>query len=58
MKVTYLGFLNEPDFSTTYASMVSNGYQSADFIQILHPTLQRANLSNVLITCCDADQHD
>jgi len=54
VKVTHLGFLNEPDFSTTYASMVSNGYQSADFIKILHPTLQRANLSNVLITCCDA----
>jgi len=34
--------------------MVSNGLQSADFIKILHPTLQRANLSDVQITCCDA----
>ena len=34
--------------------MVSNGQQSADFIKILHPTLQKANLSSVQITCCDA----
>ena len=34
--------------------MLSNGTQSADFIKILHPTLQRNNLSHVAITCCEA----
>jgi O-glycosyl hydrolase len=40
--------------STYYASMVMNGTQSADFIKVLHPTLRRANLSDVAITCCEA----
>ncbi|KAH8883680.1 glycoside hydrolase [Thozetella sp. PMI_491] len=54
VNITHLGFLNEPDFSTAYASMLSNGRQSADFIKILHPTLQKAGLSSVRIACCDA----
>ncbi|KAK0706969.1 glycoside hydrolase family 30 protein [Lasiosphaeria miniovina] len=54
VNVTHLGFLNEPDFSTSYASMQSNGQQSADFIKVLYPTLQSAGLSSVAITCCDA----
>ncbi|KAK3387483.1 glycoside hydrolase superfamily [Podospora didyma] len=54
VNVTHLGFLNEPDFSTSYASMQSNGQQSADFIKVLYPTLQQAGLSQVAITCCDA----
>lgn len=33
--------------------MLSNPQQAADFIRILHPTLQRANMSDVLIACCD-----
>jgi O-glycosyl hydrolase len=36
--------------------MRSNGQQAADFIKILHPTLQKANLtSQVGIACCDAE---
>ncbi|KAK3941781.1 glycoside hydrolase superfamily [Diplogelasinospora grovesii] len=54
VNVTHLGFLNEPDISTSYASMLSNGQQSADFIRVLYPTLQIANLSSVNIACCDA----
>ncbi|KAK0704844.1 glycoside hydrolase superfamily [Lasiosphaeris hirsuta] len=54
VQVTHLGFLNEPDFSTSYASMQSNGSQSADFIKVLHPTLAKAGLSHVHIACCDA----
>ncbi|RYP44680.1 hypothetical protein DL768_008883 [Monosporascus sp. mg162] len=52
--VTHLGFVNEPDFSTSYASMQVNGNQAADFIKILHPTLAKNNLSHVAITCCEA----
>ncbi|OIW27146.1 glycoside hydrolase [Coniochaeta ligniaria NRRL 30616] len=52
--VTHIGFLNEPDMSTSYASMQSTGQQSADFIKVLYPTLQKAGLSNVSIACCEA----
>ena len=33
--------------------MRSSGTQAADFIKILRPTLDRNDLSNVLINCCD-----
>jgi O-glycosyl hydrolase len=54
VKVTHLGFLNEPDLSTSYASMLSSGTQAADFIKVLRPTLDRANLTSVGINCCEA----
>jgi O-glycosyl hydrolase len=55
VNVTRLGFLNEPDFSASYASMQSNGNQAADFIKVLHPTLAAAGLGEqVGITCCDS----
>jgi O-glycosyl hydrolase len=53
--VTHLGFLNEPDLTTSYASMRSNGQQAADFIKVLRPTLDKANYTNVKVTCCDAE---
>ena len=34
--------------------MQVNGNQAADFIKILHPTLEKNNLSHVAITCCEA----
>lgn len=34
--------------------MQSNGQQSAEFIKVLHPTLEKAGFSNVSITCCEA----
>lgn len=34
--------------------MQSNGQQSADFIKVLHPTLEKAGFSNVSINCCEA----
>ncbi len=49
VKITHLGFLNEPDFGTAYASMQMNGEQAADFIKVLHPTLQRSGLADVAI---------
>ncbi len=54
LKITHLGFLNEPDFGTSYASMQMNGDQAADFIKVLHPTLQKNSLSDVAIACCEA----
>jgi len=54
VQITHLGFLNEPDAATSYASMQSSGTQAADFIKVLYPTLQNANLSSVKVTCCDA----
>ncbi len=53
--VTHLGFLNEPDYSASYASMQSNGNQAADFIKVLYPTLEAANLTDKTgIVCCDS----
>ncbi|KAF2756722.1 glycoside hydrolase [Pseudovirgaria hyperparasitica] len=54
VNITDVGFLNEPDLSTSYASMLSSGAQAAEFIKILAPTLQSNGLSNVGITCCEA----
>ncbi|KAF2263193.1 glycoside hydrolase [Lojkania enalia] len=63
VNVTHIGFLNEPDFSTSYASMQSSGSQAAEVIKVLRPTLDRANLVNIGINCCEgtgwnvANQH-
>jgi O-glycosyl hydrolase len=54
VRVTHLGFLNEPDYTTSYASMNSNGNQAAEFIKVLRPTLDAANLTHVGINCCEA----
>jgi len=35
--------------------MRSNGAQAADFIKILRPTLDKANLTSVKIACCDTE---
>ncbi|KAK4661463.1 uncharacterized protein QC763_702000 [Podospora pseudopauciseta] len=52
--ITHLGFLNEPDYTASYASMRSDGNQAADFIKILYPTLEAANLTSQLgIACCE-----
>ncbi|KAH8880400.1 glycoside hydrolase [Thozetella sp. PMI_491] len=56
VNITHLGFLNEPEFSASYASMSSSGAQAADFIKILYPTIQAANLTDQLgIACCDSE---
>ncbi|KAF2446688.1 glycoside hydrolase family 30 protein [Karstenula rhodostoma CBS 690.94] len=52
--ITHIGFLNEPDMSTSYASMQSSGTQAAEFIKVLRPTLDAANLTSVGINCCEA----
>ncbi|KAI0831031.1 glycoside hydrolase family 30 protein [Hypoxylon sp. FL0890] len=53
--ITHLGFVNEPDLTTSYASMRFSGSQAADFIKVLGPTLEKANLSSVGINCCDTE---
>lgn len=55
VNVSHLGFLNEPDLTTSYASMRSNGQQAGDFIKVLRPTLDKAKYTDVKITCCDAE---
>ncbi|KAF1994087.1 glycoside hydrolase family 30 protein [Amniculicola lignicola CBS 123094] len=52
--VTHLGFLNEPDASTSYASMRSSGQQAADVVKVLRPTLDKAGFQDVKIACCDS----
>ncbi|ROV99657.1 hypothetical protein VSDG_03100 [Cytospora chrysosperma] len=55
--ITHLGFLNEPDYSVGYSSMLINVSTAAEvtsFLPTLHTTLQAANLtSQVTIACCD-----
>lgn len=56
VKITHLGFLNEPEFAASYASMTSNGNQAADFIKVLYATIAAANLTGqVGIACCDSE---
>ena len=55
--ISHLGFLNEPEFSASYASMRSSGAQAADFIKnFLYPTLVAQSLDEqVGIVCCDSE---
>jgi O-glycosyl hydrolase len=53
IKVTHVGFVNEPELCERYASMNSNGMKCADFLRVLAPTLKAAGL-DTKITCCDA----
>lgn len=56
VNITHLGFLNEPEFAASYASMSSSGSQAADFIKVLYATLQGNNLTDqVGIACCDSE---
>ncbi|KAL2751990.1 glycoside hydrolase family 30 protein [Sodiomyces alcalophilus JCM 7366] len=50
--ISDVAWLNEPDLTTSYASMRSNAEQVADFLPILHKTLEDAGL-DVGISCCE-----
>ncbi|KAE9972188.1 hypothetical protein EG328_005153 [Venturia inaequalis] len=54
IQVDHVGFLNEPDLKTTYASMLSTGEQAADFLKVFHPVLKASGL-NTTIACCDGE---
>ncbi|GKT54697.1 cellulosome enzyme [Colletotrichum tofieldiae] len=55
LNVTHVGFLNEPDYTTSYSQMqISfNAQEAISFIPTLYNTLQSAGLKTK-ITCCDA----
>lgn len=52
VRITNLGFFNEPIISPNYASMNTNGTQAADFIRILGKTIEREGI-DVELNCCD-----
>ncbi|KAG5947129.1 hypothetical protein E4U53_006472 [Claviceps sorghi] len=52
LKMTELGFLNEPEIKTTYVSMLSDGTQAAEVLRVLGPAVKKAGL-DVKVTCCD-----
>lgn len=52
VEVTNIGFLNEPQEDVTYASMLSDGTQAADFIRVLAKTIKKSGL-DLKINCCD-----
>jgi len=54
VRITAVGFLNEPELTTTYASMLSDGSQAANFIPILATTLRSQGLSTK-VACCDGE---
>lgn len=53
VRITDLGFTNEPDFTATYASMRFTPAQAVDFVKVLGPTLQREGQGTKL-ACCDS----
>jgi O-glycosyl hydrolase len=53
--VTHVGFLNEPELSVAYSSMLSGYVEAADFIPILYDTLASNSLGNVSVACCDSE---
>lgn len=53
IRITDLGFTNEPDLTVSYASMRFNGPQIVDFVNVLGPTVRRSGL-HVDLACCDA----
>ncbi|POS77705.1 cellulosome enzyme [Diaporthe helianthi] len=55
--ITHIGFLNEPDYTVSYSSMlinVNNPVEVTSFLPTLSATLQSAGLdTQVKIACCD-----
>ncbi|KAJ5971466.1 uncharacterized protein N7479_001384 [Penicillium vulpinum] len=52
IKVTNIGFLNEPGFAASYAGMLSDGTQAAEFIRVLAKTIKTSGM-DLAINCCD-----
>jgi O-glycosyl hydrolase len=52
VKVTNIGFLNEPQFAASYAGMLSDGTQAADVIRVLAKTIKASGM-DLKINCCD-----
>ncbi|WP_162907805.1 glycoside hydrolase family 30 protein [Allorhizocola rhizosphaerae] len=50
--VSYLGFVNEPNWTTHYSSMLVDPAQAVDFVKVLGPALRASGLAT-RIACCD-----
>lgn len=53
IRITDIGFTNEPDFTAPYASMRFTPEQAVDFVKVLGPTLRRHSPGTKL-ACCDS----
>jgi glucosylceramidase len=51
IKIKDLGFTNEPDWTTSYASMRFTPAQAAEFVKVLGPIAHRAGVN---VACCDS----
>ncbi|MFI0728212.1 glycoside hydrolase [Streptomyces sp. NPDC021225] len=51
VRITDLGFTNEPDLATSYASMQFTPEQAVETVKALGPTVRRAGID---LVCCDA----
>jgi glucuronoarabinoxylan endo-1,4-beta-xylanase len=54
VRITHVGFVNEPELTVSYASMLATGAQAADFVKILDRTLRAQHLDTKIV-CCDAE---
>ncbi|WP_219470295.1 glycoside hydrolase family 30 protein [Nonomuraea rhizosphaerae] len=52
IRITDLGFTNEPDWTATYASMRFTPQQAAEFVKVLGPIAERARSADLV--CCDS----
>ena len=52
IRITHIGFVNEPNLKIPYSSMVMTPAQTADFAKVLGPTL-RASSFHPQIVCCE-----
>lgn len=54
--IPYVSFLNEPDITVKYSSMLMNPQQADDFVKVLGPILKQAGLStSTQIICCESE---
>jgi glucosylceramidase len=53
IRITDVGFTNEPDFTASYASMRFTPEQAVDFVKVFGPTLRRSGLGTEML-CCDS----
>lgn len=52
IKITDLGFTNEPDLTVSYASMRFTPAQAVEFTKVLGPVVRRSGLG-ITLACCD-----
>jgi glucuronoarabinoxylan endo-1,4-beta-xylanase len=57
IKLTEIGYVNEPTYAPSYSSMVMTPAQTEDFAKILGPALLHAELSTRIV-CCDTEGWD